>query len=125
MSVTWYQWAGVQPKALAPVHLQLGLESSPDPVASVGEGLSSPLFVVSETDLSELSGGTRRIALPECRSNSAGPCWRSQASVKALEAHHEQDTNPRDLHDPHIPPDSLSGKSTARYQHLKQPWTSS
>ena len=95
---------------------------------SVGEGLSSPLFVVSETDLSELSVGTRRIALPECRSNSAWPCWPSPASVKALQAHHEQDTNPRgcaDLHDPHIPPDSLSGKSTARYQHLKQPWTSS
>jgi len=99
------------------------------PSGSVGDGLSSPLFVVSETDLGgrvppersvDLSGATRpprsgRIALPEFRSNSAWPCWPSPA---ALQAHHEEDTNPRgcaDLHDPHIPPDSLSGKSTARY----------
>jgi hypothetical protein len=105
-------------------------ESSPSPESiksvkkarqsgSVGEGLSSPLVVVSETDL-ELSGGTR-IALQQFRSHSAWPCWPSPspASVKAaLQAHHEQDTNPRgcaDLHDPHIPLDSLSGKSTARY----------
>ena len=93
------------------MNMSRNCESSPSPnksvkkarqSGSVGEGLSSALVVVSETDL-KLSGGTRRTALQEFSSNSAWPCRPSPASVKALHAHHEQDTNPRgcaDLHDP-------------------------